>query len=38
MHFIRCALSYQNQLLADIKVLLEELVEKTENDEEETEK
>lgn len=38
LHFIRCALSYQNQLLADIKVLLEELVEKTERDEEEAEK
>ena len=25
MHYIRCALSYQNQLLADIKVLLEQL-------------
>jgi len=27
LHFIRCALSYQNQLLADIKTLLEELLE-----------
>lgn len=26
MHYIRCALSYQNQILADIKALLEELV------------
>lgn len=26
LHFIRCALSYQNQLLADIKTLLERLV------------
>lgn len=25
MHYIRCALSYQNQLLADIKSLLEQL-------------
>nr|WP_325211756.1 hypothetical protein [uncultured Oscillibacter sp.] len=25
MHYIRCALSYQNQLLADIKTLLETL-------------
>lgn len=25
MHYIRCALSYQNQLLADIKALLERL-------------
>ena len=25
MHYIRCALSYQNQLLADIKALLETL-------------
>ena len=25
MHYIRCALSYQNQLLADIKTLLEQL-------------
>lgn len=30
-HYIRCALSYQNQLLAEIKTLLEELsVERTE--------
>lgn len=28
LHFIRCALSYQNQLLADIKTLLERLAEK----------
>lgn len=28
LHFIRCALSYQNQLLADIKALLERLAEK----------
>ena len=27
LHYIRCALSYQNQLLADIKVLLEQLAE-----------
>ena len=25
LHYIRCALSYQNQLLADIKTLLETL-------------
>ena len=25
LHYIRCALSYQNQLLADIKVLLEQM-------------
>lgn len=25
MHYIRCALSYQNQLLADIKALLEQM-------------
>ena len=25
LHYIRCALSYQNQLLADIKALLEQL-------------
>lgn len=25
LHFIHCALSYQNELLADIKALLEEL-------------
>lgn len=35
IHFIRCALSYQNQLLADIKVLLEELVERQQAAEEE---
>lgn len=27
LHYIRCALSYQNQLLADIKALLERLAE-----------
>lgn len=26
LHYIRCALSYQNQLLADIKALLQRLV------------
>ena len=26
LHYIRCALSYQNQLLADIKTLLRQLV------------
>ena len=25
-HYIRCALSYQNQMLADIKTLLEQIV------------
>jgi len=25
LHYIRCALSYQNQLLADIKALLERM-------------
>ena len=33
LHFIHCALSYQNQLLADIKTLLEELVEQGEGEE-----
>ena len=28
LHYIRCALSYQNQLLADIKALLEQLAER----------
>ena len=28
LHYIRCALSYQNQLLADIKALLEQLAAK----------
>lgn len=32
LHYIRCALSYQNQLLADIKALLQQLA----ADEEET--
>lgn len=27
LHYIRCALSYQNQLLADIKALLEQIAE-----------
>ena len=26
LHYIRCALSYQNQMLADIKALLQRLV------------
>ena len=30
LHYIRCAMAYQNQLLADIKVLLEQLAEKDE--------
>lgn len=36
LHFIRCALSYQNQLLADIKALLEKLTaeEETETEDE----
>lgn len=33
LHYIRCALSYQNQLLADIKALLEQMmVEKSEEE------
>ncbi|MCI8818245.1 MAG: hypothetical protein HFG04_03715 [Oscillibacter sp.] len=28
LHYIRCAMSYQNQLLADIKALLEQLAAK----------
>ena len=28
LHYIRCALSYQNQLLADIKALLQQLAER----------
>ena len=27
LHYIRCALSYQNQLLSEIKTLLQQLVE-----------
>lgn len=27
LHYIRCALSYQNQMLADIKALLQQMVE-----------
>lgn len=27
LHYIRCALSYQNQMLADIKTLLQQLLE-----------
>lgn len=27
LHYIRCALSYQNQLLAEIKTLLDQIVE-----------
>jgi hypothetical protein len=30
LHYIRCALSYQNQLLAEIKTLLEQLAAPTE--------
>lgn len=30
LHYIRCALSYQNQLLADIKALLEQMAEQPE--------
>lgn len=33
LHYIRCALSYQNQLLADIKALLEQLVTEEEDTE-----
>lgn len=33
LHFIRCALSYQNQLLADIKALLERLAAEEPKDE-----
>jgi len=29
LHYIRCALSYQNQLLADIKAILERLEART---------
>ena len=29
LHYIRCALSYQNQLLADIKTQLEQIIENT---------
>lgn len=29
LHYIRCALSYQNQLLADIKSHLEKIIENT---------
>ena len=32
LHYIRCALSYQNQLLADIKSLLQQLVEDQEEE------
>lgn len=35
LHYIQCALSYQNQLLADIKALLEQLAEETAADGEE---
>ncbi len=31
LYYIRCALSYQNQLLAEIKTLLQELVERERN-------
>ncbi|SFP66301.1 hypothetical protein SAMN05216343_11192 [Oscillibacter sp. PC13] len=33
LHYIRCALSYQNQLLADIKALLQQIVESQEKQE-----
>lgn len=32
LHYIRCALSYQNQLLADIKALLEQLTQERTED------
>ena len=35
LHYIRCALSYQNQLLADIKALLERIAAAQEETEEE---
>lgn len=35
LHYIRCALSYQNQLLADIKSLLQQLCPPQESSEEE---
>ena len=39
LHYLRCALSYQNQLLADIKTLLQQLVpEETREDAENSEK
>ena len=38
LHFIHCALSYQNQLLADIKALLEQIAAgREESEEDETE-
>ena len=37
LHFIHCALSYQNELLADIKTLLERIAADQEETEEETE-
>ena len=37
LHFIHCALSYQNELLADIKALLERIAAAQEETEEETE-
>lgn len=33
LHYIRCALSYQNQLLADIKALLEQMAERAREEE-----
>jgi hypothetical protein len=29
LHYIRCALSYQNEMLAEIKTLLEQIAENT---------
>ena len=38
LHFIHCALSYQNELLADIKALLEQIAAgREESEEDETE-
>ncbi|MCI9649357.1 hypothetical protein [Oscillibacter sp.] len=37
LHFVHCALSYQNELLADIKALLERIAAVQEETEEETE-
>lgn len=37
-HYIRCSLSYQNQMLADIKALLERIALNTGSDPEDAEK
>ena len=36
LHYIRCALSYQNQLLAEIKALLQQMAEGARHDEPES--